>query len=210
MKSFQIVLSLGLLAITSAEVQKITATKTSVTADGDDIRSGIKFTHRGQRPQFGTNGGQGSYNPDYNNGNGYPDYGNGNINQERVAFSVARASSYTRNAYTQIRFERTVTDIGYGWNGSTGKFECYYPGIYVFHWTAVSPQNTQFRISLAKNSVEKGHSWGHYDGYQSATNTVVLDLQRGDEVTLKLTEGSIYEPNSSNRGYTTFSGYRIF
>lgn len=69
----------------------------------------------------------------------------GDSSDAKVAFTAERADSYSRRAVTQIRFERTVTDIGYGWNRGTNQFECYYPGVYVFAFTALSTENSQFR-----------------------------------------------------------------
>ena len=44
---------------------------------------------------------------------------------------------------------------------------------------------------------------------QSFSNSAVLNLRAGDRVTLRVTEGQIYEPNGTRTGYTTFTGYRI-
>ncbi len=41
------------------------------------------------------------------------------------------------------------------------------------------------------------------------SNSAVLVLRKGDRVSLRLTEGRVYEPNGTNSGYTTFTGFRI-
>ena len=121
-----------------------------------------------------------------------------------------RADSRSQNGATgRVRFERTLTDVGYGWDEANSQFVCYHAGAYVFSWSAVSPRNSQFRLSLLKNSREYAHSWGEEGGYQSGANSVVLQLERNDRVELRLTEGRIYEPSSSSRGYTTFTGYKL-
>ena len=102
-----------------------------------------------------------------------------------------------------------MTEVGYGWNARQGEFECYYPGVYVFAWTAVSPSGSEARVSLFKNGVEEGHTWSDSRGYQSASNQIALALSQGDRVSLRVTEGRVYEPTSTYRGYTTFSGYKI-
>ena len=54
-----------------------------------------------------------------------------------------------------------------------------------------------------------GHAWADTNGYQSASNSVALPLRRGDRVALLVTEGRLYEPTSTDTGYTTFTGYKI-
>lgn len=39
----------------------------------------------------------------------------GSVSADTVAFSASRASDYTRVGVTQVRFDFTLTDIGYGW-----------------------------------------------------------------------------------------------
>jgi hypothetical protein len=47
------------------------------------------------------------------------------------------------------------------------------------------------------------------DGYQTAAGSLNLNLRLGDRLTLELAEGGIYEPLTSNRGYSIFSAHRI-
>jgi hypothetical protein len=86
------------------------------------------------KPIYGNGGG-----PQYpinsnDNGNGgqqYPDYNNnGNNNyfppsgsSTPVAFSVVRASTYTLSSPSVVRFEKTLTDVGYGWDSQSSTFQ---------------------------------------------------------------------------------------
>jgi len=160
----------------------------------------------------------GQYYPGNSNGNGQYFPGNNGgydpIPQQGqvVAFSAIRANTYgnSGNSRQRIRFERTITDVGYGWNPSDSYFECYYPGTYVFSWSVVSPSNEETRVSLYENGRETGHHvWGDRNGYQSASNTAVLTLRKGSRVELRLTEGRLYEPSTSSRGYNSFSGFKL-
>jgi len=129
-----------------------------------------------------------------------------------VAFSSVRANSYTNQngLNSRVRFENTITDIGYGWNKAESYFDCYYPGTYVFTWTAVSPRDSETRLSLFESGRETGHHlWSDRNGYQSASQTAVLNLNRNARVELRLTEGRSYEPSNTGRGYTTFSGFKL-
>ena len=152
-----------------------------------------------------------NYDGSYSQGNGNPFSDSRPNTPEIVAFSAIRANTNTNSGFSKpIQFERTITDVGYGWNSRESYFECYHPGTYVFSWSAVSPTELETRLSLFKNGQETGHhSWADRNGYQSASQMAVLNLIRGDRVELRLTEGRLYEPSSSRRGYNTFSGFKL-
>ena len=152
-----------------------------------------------------------NYDGSHNQGNSNPFSDSRPNTPEIVAFSAIRANTNTNSGFSKpIQFERTITDVGYGWNTRGSYFECYHPGTYVFSWSAVSPTELETRLSLFKNGQESGHhSWADRNGYQSASQMAVLNLIRGDRVELRLTEGRLYEPSSSRRGYNTFSGFKL-
>ncbi len=147
--------------------------------------------------------------PAYNNNNRPPYAPGPNTDIAPVAFTATRAVSHTLSAPSQVRFEDVVTNVGYGFDAYGGRFEAPSDGLYVFSWSGVAPSQSQFRLSLSLNGRQMAHSWGDTSGYQSAGNSVVLALRRGDRVSLVVSEGRIYEPTSTQTGYTTFTGYRI-
>ena len=51
-------------------------------------------------------------------GNGYNP-----VSETAVAFSAVRANTYSNSASSALRFEHTLTDVGYGWNPSESYFE---------------------------------------------------------------------------------------
>merc|ERR1712012_758940 len=155
----------------------------------------------------GTSGGSG-YNPGVNGGSGYnPGYSNNNY--EVVAFSARRADSCCRGMNSRIRFDRSLTNLGGGWDGRTGEFTAPASGTYTFSWSALSPDRQQLRLGLMMNGQEMSSSWADSAGYQSSSGSTVLTLRRGDTVALVVADGEVFEPSNSRRGYTMFSGYRI-
>ena len=72
----------------------------------------------------------------------------GSVSADTVAFSVAKASEYTRTDVTQVRFDNTITDVGYGWYPDRSEFVCYYPGLYFFTFSGLSTQTRQFKSVL--------------------------------------------------------------
>ena len=88
--------------------------------------------------------------------------------------------------------------------------QCYYPGLYVFSWSGVSPRSSSFRLALVKNGREiPAAAWAEKNGYQTGSISIVLYLGQNDRVQLELSEGQLYEPSNSLRGYTTFTGYKL-
>merc|ERR1712012_1136045 len=178
---------------------------------------GSGYNPGGSGYNSGSNGGSGynsgtsvgsGYNPGVNGVSGYnPGYSNNNY--EVVAFSARRADSCCRGMNSRIRFDRSLTNLGGGWDGRTGEFTAPASGTYTFSWSALSPDRQQLRLGLVMNGQEMSSSWADSAGYQSSSGSTVLTLRRGDTVALVVTDGEVFEPSNSRRGYTMFSGYRI-
>ena len=139
--------------------------------------------------------GQG-YNPGYNPGNSL------------VAFTASQAD-FCCLRRGKLMFKKTLTNLGGGWSGRGGEFRAPASGTYVFSWSALSSNNNHLQLALMRNGLEMASSWADAQGYQTASSTAVLTLRRGDVVFLSVLGGEVHEPRNSDRGYTTFSGYRI-
>lgn len=61
-----------------------------------------------------------------------------------------------------------------------------------------------------KNNDEVVYAWGERVGYQSGSNSAILTLEKNDRVYLSVQEGTIHETKKSGRGYTSFSGFRVY
>lgn len=60
-----------------------------------------------------------------------------------------------------------------------------------------------------KNNDEVVSAWGDGRGYHAGSNSIILNLMKNDRVYLNIQEGMIHDSKSTNKGYTTFSGFRI-
>ena len=203
-------LSIGviLLQLVSAEVASNYASLIPAVKDanarfysggGSGYNGGYGYSSGGSGYQSGVTGGSG-YNPGYTNSGS--DHGD-------IAFSATRADPCCRRTYSRLRFERSVTNLGGGWDGRAGVFTAPVVGTYHFSWTALSPDRSELRLGLMMNGLEMASSWADSQGYQSSSGSLVLSLRRGDEVSLEVSEGEVFESRSSSRGYTTFTGYKI-
>ena len=73
----------------------------------------------------------------------------------------------------------------------------------------MSDDKSELRLALTLNGREVAFAWGEYNGYATAANSLILNLNRNDRVQIRVSEGRLHEPRTSSRGYTTFSGFRI-
>ena len=112
----------------------------------------------GQGFNPGVTGGQG-YNPGYQGGDNGVGSGSG-----VVAFSARRADYCCRQS-SGVRFERSLTNLGGGWDGR--QFTAPASGTYSFSWSGLSPDNQHLRLSLIMNGLEMAASWADSAGYQA-------------------------------------------
>ena len=124
-----------------------------------------------------------------------------------VAFTATRAAYIARRG--KLVLEKTITNLGGGWNGRTGEFVAPSSGTYYFSWSALSAVSSPLQLGLMRNDIEMASSWADRSGYQTASGSAVLTLRRGDNVHLEVLDGQVHEPRQSSRGYATFTGHRV-
>lgn len=125
-----------------------------------------------------------------------------------MAFTAAVTSpSPTWNSGTLI-FDVIITNIGNGYNPSTGMFTSPQEGTYVFYVSALEYKKQYLKIDIVMNSASKVRAVSDSSAtYQTATNMVVIHLQKGDRVWVRHFFGKGY--TSANVPETTFSGFLI-
>lgn len=81
-------------------------------------------------------------------------------------------------------------------------------GTYVFYVSAVEFDKLYLKIDIVLNSVSKVRELGDSSaGFQTETNMIVLNVERGDSVWVRYSYGKGYYTESVPR--TTFSGFLI-
>ncbi|XP_078310363.1 uncharacterized protein LOC144618362 [Crassostrea virginica] len=128
--------------------------------------------------------------------------------KQKVAFTAGVTSdSSTWNSGTLI-FNSVILNIGNGYNPSTGVFTSPVAGTYVFYVTAVEYNKQFLNVDIVLNSASKVRTYSHNSAaYQTGTNMVVLNLQKGDSVWVKHSSGTGYHTHSVP--LTTFTGFQI-
>jgi len=129
----------------------------------------------------------------------------------RVFFSANRADSCCLTAPSRVRFEKTITSMGGGWDGRAGVFTVPVAGTYYFSWNALSPTNEELQLFLLVDSEDKANCYAEYWGQHSCSGSIMLTLRRGNKVTLGILVGSLYETQRQNSSHslTGFTGYMI-
>ncbi|XP_062583787.1 uncharacterized protein LOC134245520 [Saccostrea cucullata] len=104
-------------------------------------------------------------------------------------------------------FKNVTINEGSSYSSSTGIFTCKYSGAYVFSWTIATHGSNKAFADLYVNGNIVGtvisDSSEHSVNADSATGFVVTNLQVGDEVRIRILQGSI------DGEFSTFSGWRL-
>ncbi|XP_078341616.1 uncharacterized protein LOC111099936 [Crassostrea virginica] len=130
---------------------------------------------------------------------------NGPAKDTPVAFTAGMTSSSTSWSGDILVFPHVITNKGQGYSPSSGKFTAPRDGTYVFTVTGVSFSNW-LSLDIVHDGVSKVRTYSHNSAsYQTGTNLVVLELDRGDAVWVKRYDGRGYFTNSVPM--TTFSGF---
>lgn len=102
-----------------------------------------------------------------------------------------------------------VTNVGNGYNPSTGVFTAPTAGEYVFFVNVQSYSTQSIEANVVLNGLTKvrteAYSGGSSDQYDAGPNLVVLTLQKEDRVWVKYHAGTDYQGSLM----TTFSGFLL-
>ncbi|XP_075301895.1 complement C1q-like protein 4 [Opisthocomus hoazin] len=114
--------------------------------------------------------------------------------------------------YEVLRFDDVVTNVGNYYEPSSGKFTCPLPGIYFFtyHVLMRGGDGTSMWADLMKNGQVRASAIAQDadQNYDYASNSVILHLDVGDEVCVRLDGGKVHGGNTNK--YSTFSGFIIY
>nr|XP_034332654.1 uncharacterized protein LOC117691211 [Crassostrea gigas] len=128
--------------------------------------------------------------------------------KQEVAFTAAVTSlSTTWNSGT-LMFDVVITNVGNGYNPRSGVFTSPGKGTYVFYVSALEYLQQYLGLEIVLNNVPKVRLIGESAAaYQTGTNMVVLNLQKGDSVWVRHHHGKGYYSHSIP--VTTFSGFLL-
>uniref|UniRef100_A0A2R8MRR9 Complement C1q like 2 n=1 Tax=Callithrix jacchus TaxID=9483 RepID=A0A2R8MRR9_CALJA len=117
----------------------------------------------------------------------------------KIAFYVGLKSPH--EGYEVLKFDDVVTNLGNHYDPTTGKFSCQVRGIYFFtyHILMRGGDGTSMWADLCKNGQVRASAIAQDadQNYDYASNSVVLHLDSGDEVYVKLDGGKAHGGNNN-------------
>ncbi|XP_001920705.2 complement C1q-like protein 2 [Danio rerio] len=132
------------------------------------------------------------------------------LGNAKIAFYVGLKNPH--EGYEVLRFDDVVTNVGNHYDPTTGKFTCQVSGIYYFtyHVLMRGGDGTSMWADLCKNGQVRASAIAQDadQNYDYASNSVVLHLDSGDEIYVKLDGGKAHGGN--NNKYSTFSGFILY
>ncbi|XP_061184480.1 complement C1q-like protein 4 [Saccostrea echinata] len=127
-----------------------------------------------------------------------------------VAFHAEMGPRKTIDRGQTWIYDKVITNEGNGYNSATGKFIAPAKGLYLFAWSSLSDPGKQSHAGLIVNGKMMGRqSLNNIHGgskWITAGNTIILVLQKGDNVYIKDVHGRVAELNGP---WTTFSGVQL-
>uniref|UniRef100_UPI00358F77FD complement C1q-like protein 3 n=1 Tax=Myxine glutinosa TaxID=7769 RepID=UPI00358F77FD len=128
----------------------------------------------------------------------------------KVAFYAGLHNPHEGNEV--LKFDDVVTNLGNHYNPNSGKFSSPISGIYFFtyHVLMRGGDGTSMWADLWKNGQVRASAIAQDadQNYDYASNSVVLHLDAGDEVYVKLDGGKVHGGRTNK--YSTFSGFMVY
>lgn len=131
----------------------------------------------------------------------------------RSAFSVARTNSMEGGPKMTVTFDTVYVNIGGDFDPKAGLFRCRIAGAYYFSFTVGKFPHKDLSVMLMKNrnevqAIVYEENAGEERKVQS--QSVMLQLEFGDTVWLRLHGDPRYALYSNTGHYTTFNGYLVY
>ncbi|KAK2883556.1 hypothetical protein Q8A67_017193 [Cirrhinus molitorella] len=132
----------------------------------------------------------------------------GSASKGGVAFSAALQDAFSKNDV--IKFNDVIANVGGGYDSSTGTFTCKSAGVYYFIFNIMKTgQNLRVDLVLNDQTVVASAVAVDVLHADTASNNVVLQLNTGDRIYVRLNNSDLSKRDSQSR-FSIFSGYLLY
>jgi len=124
-----------------------------------------------------------------------------------VAFHANVNGNVGLNDNEMIRFDNVLTNVGAAYDGNIGMFQCPTPGYYVFFVAFLIYPQKRLEAEIVKNGnvIQRVYAGTQYIGDGPGSNMVIVQLQQGDRVWVKVHTGDLLDGP-----WCTFNGFLLY
>ncbi|XP_052087391.1 cerebellin-2-like [Mytilus californianus] len=108
-----------------------------------------------------------------------------------------------------VVYDTVTTNLGGGYDKSTGVFTAPVVGLYYFTWTVLAYVGKSFYTQLKLNDVvvAKNHAGaGGISAHMPSSQSAVLQMKKNDKASIRIHRGGVFMIGDK---WSTFSGYKI-
>lgn len=112
-----------------------------------------------------------------------------------------------------VVYNTVVTNLGNGYDSSTGIFTAPSNGVYMFSWTNLCQRWKQFLTSLYLNEKLIARNYAapvSVADHASGSQIVILNIKKGDKVFIRIPGDGRMGEYIYGDGWSTFSGYKLY
>ncbi|KAH3719098.1 complement C1q tumor necrosis factor-related protein 4-like [Dreissena polymorpha] len=129
---------------------------------------------------------------------------------KNAAFSVTLENDQVIATGSAIRFDTVITNVGNHYDLSTGEFTAPQSGTYFFSLNIVCGQHSYMHVAIFRNKIPVFKSLcddRYGNSHHQSGGTTILQLNKGDKVSVRMTYPLAAESEAFGRGMTSFTGY---
>ncbi|XP_060575884.1 uncharacterized protein LOC132733283 isoform X2 [Ruditapes philippinarum] len=129
-------------------------------------------------------------------------------NEVNIAFYAVIGDHHVQHAgiNQNIVFDKVITNLGNAYNKYSGDFKAPVSGTYVFSATLMAYDSQTAHYRIMSNGTDVGNMYLHGTGGATTAMTVILQLNKGDDVFLQNIDS---DKPLHGYAYSTFSGYLL-
>ncbi|XP_052078285.1 complement C1q-like protein 2 [Mytilus californianus] len=131
---------------------------------------------------------------------------------EKVAFMVKNSADLLNiPANSVVVYNTVITNLGNGYDSSTGIFKAPSNCVYIFSWTVLCQHGKSFRTYLALNGHLIARNFAgarNVADHASGSQNVVIEVKKDDEIFVRIQDGYTGQFMYAD-SWSTFSGYKL-